>query len=182
LQVVLALQTIRSRTLSPLEPSVVTVGIVRGGTRFNIIPGEVHLAGTARTYSTDAQNTVERRMREILSGQTAAAGATYELEYERVTPPTVNDVVLTRRMIPALERAAGQGHVRQIDPWMAGEDFAFYAQRIPGFFFMLGSAKPGVGSGDHHSPTFMADDGAIPVGVRAMVEVVLGYLEDGGRR
>src|SRR5919106_1065865 len=82
-QAVLALQTIRSRNLSPLEPSVVTVGIIRGGTRWNIIPGEVQLEGTVRTFSVEAQNTVERRVREILAGITAAGGGSFELDYRR---------------------------------------------------------------------------------------------------
>jgi amidohydrolase len=178
-QAILALQTIRSRNLSPFEPSVVTVGIVRGGTRWNIIPGEVELHGTVRSYGAGLSETVERRMREILAGVTSAAGATYDLDYRRYTPPTVNDTVLTRRMVPSLARVVGAANARRIDPWMAGEDFAFYANRIPGFFFMLGVQKPGTQSGDHHSPTFMADDGAIEVGVRAMTTVVLDYL--GGR-
>jgi amidohydrolase len=176
---IVALQTIRSRNLSPFEPSVLTVGIVRGGTRWNIIPGDVELQGTVRTYGAGLSETVERRMREILAGVTSAAGATYELDYQRYTPPTVNDTVLTRRMVPSLARVVGAANARRIDPWMAGEDFAFYANRIPGFFFMLGVQKPGTQSGDHHSPTFMADDGAIEVGVRAMTTVVLDYL--GGR-
>jgi amidohydrolase len=179
-QAILALQTIRSRNLSPFEPSVVTVGVVRGGTRWNIIPGAVELHGTVRTYGPGLTDTVERRMREILGGITAAAGASYELTYNRYTPPTINDTALTRRMVPSLARAVGAANARRIDPWMAGEDFAFFANRIPGFFFMLGVQKPGGPvSGDHHSPTFMADDSAIPVGVKAMVGVVMDYL--GGR-
>lgn len=175
-QAILALQTIRSRNLSPFEPSVITVGIVRGGTRFNIIPGEVELQGTVRTYRAEVSEEVERRMREILGGITQSAGATYEMVYTRVAPPTVNDTVLTRRMAPSLARVAD---ARRIDPWMAGEDFSRYANIIPGFFFMLGVQKPGTQSGDHHSPTFMADDAAIGIGVRAMTNVVLDYL--GGR-
>lgn len=181
-QVILAFQTIRSRNLSPFEPSVVTVGMVRGGTRNNIIPAEVELQGTVRTYREEVQNTIERRMREILAGITASAGATYELEYTRYVPPTVNDTVLTRRMVPTLERVAGAGNARRIDPWMAGEDFAYYANVVPGFFFMLGVQKPGTVSGDHHSPTFLADDSAIPIGMRAMANVVVDYLKGGNRR
>jgi amidohydrolase len=179
-QAILALQTIRSRNLSPFEPSVVTVGVVRGGTRWNIIPGTVELQGTARSYGAGITDTIERRMREILKGITEAAGATFELKYDRYTPPTVNDTVLTRRTVPSLARVVGASNARRIDPWMAGEDFSRYANIIPGFFFMLGVQKPGGPiSGDHHSPTFMADDAAIPVGVKAMTAVVLDYLKGG---
>jgi amidohydrolase len=90
-QAILTLQTIRSRNLSPFEPSVVTVGIVRGGERFNIIPGEVLLEGTVRTYNEEVRATVERRMREILDGVTRAGGGSFELDYKKNAPTTVND-------------------------------------------------------------------------------------------
>lgn len=175
-QAIMALQTIRSRNLSPFEPSVVTVGIVRGGTRWNIIPADVELQGTVRSYGPGVSQIVEQRMREVLTGITAAAGATYELTYSRYSPPTVNDTVLTRRMVPSIAKVVGAGNARRIEPWMAGEDFAYYANRIPGFFFMLGVQQPGTKSGDHHTPTFMADDAAIEIGIRAMANVVLDYL------
>ena len=175
-QAVLALQTIRARNLSPFEPSVITVGVLRGGTRWNIIPAEVELHGTVRSYGAGVSETVERRMREILGGVTASAGASYELEYRRYTPATVNDSALTSRMVPSIARVVGANNARKIDPWMAGEDFALFANVIPGFFFMLGVQKPGTQSGDHHTPTFMADDSAIPVGIRAMTAVVLDYM------
>jgi amidohydrolase len=98
------------------------------------------------------------------------------MTYTRYVPATVNDTVLTRRMVPTIERVVGAGNARRLDPWMAGEDFSYYANIVPGFFFTLGVQKPGTVSGDHHSPTFMADDSAIPVGMRAMANVVVDYL------
>ena len=178
-QAVMALQTIRSRNLSPLEPSVVTVGIIRGGTRFNIIPAEVHLEGTVRTYSEEVRDTIERRMREILAGITAAGGGTFELDYDRGTPATINDRALTERMVPTLQRIVGAGNVREIEPTMGGEDFAYFANEIPGFYFRLGQVAPGTTSGDHHTPTYRADDSMIPIGIRAMAGLVLDYLSSG---
>jgi amidohydrolase len=180
-QIITALQTIRSRNLSPLAPSVVTVGIVRGGTRFNIIPGEVHLEGTVRTYDPEVQDTVERRMREIVDGVARAAGGSFEIEYDRVTPVVINNRELTAWAVQALGEAVGAEHVSLADPWMAGEDFARFANEVPGFFYFLGTQKPGTTSGGHHSPTFRADDGALPVGMRAMATVLWDYLERGGR-
>jgi len=177
-QAISTLQTIRSRNLSPLAPSVVTVGMIRGGTRFNIIPGEVTLEGTVRTYDADVQNTVERRMGEILDGVTKAGGGSFELEYDRITPVTTNDLALTERSAPSLRTALGTEQVSVADPWMAGEDFSFFANEVPGFFYMLGSRAPGTTSGDHHSPTFRADDGAVPVGMRSMAYVLWDYLSD----
>jgi amidohydrolase len=176
-QAVTALQTIRSRNLSPLQPSVVTVGIIRGGTRFNIIPGEVTMEGTVRTYSEEVRDDVERRMDEILHGITLAGGGSYELEYDRGVPPTINDPELTERMVPTLERVVGRENVDLLDPTMGGEDFAYFANEVPGFFFRLGMVKPGTTSGGHHTPTFQADDSSVPVGMRAMANLILDYLE-----
>jgi len=176
-QTVMALQTIRSRNLNPLEPSVVTVGIVRGGTRFNIIPDAVHLEGTVRTYNPGVRDAVERRMGEILAGITAAAGGTYELDYDRGTPATINDVALSRQMAPTLERVVGIDKVEILDPTMGGEDFAYYANEIPGFFFRLGMVAPGTTSGGHHTTDFLADDGSVPVGMRAMANLLMDFLE-----
>lgn len=177
-QTITALQTIRSRNLSPLAPSVVTVGIVRGGTRFNIIPAEVLLEGTVRTYDPRVQDTVERRMREIVDGVTRAGGGSFEIEYDRVTPVVINDPGLTAWAARTLGDVVGAERVTRADPWMAGEDFAHFANEAPGFFYFLGTQKPGTTSGGHHSPTFRADDAALPVGVRAMAHLAWRYLED----
>lgn len=175
-QVITAFQTIRSRTLDPLEPSVVSVGIVRGGTRFNIIPGTVHLEGTVRTYNPEVRDRVEERMGEILAGLTSAAGGSYDLDYERGTPSTINDPGLTARMVPTLQRIAGAGSVDELPPTMGGEDFAYFANEVPGFYFRLGVQKPGTTSGGHHTPTFRADDSAVPLGVEVMSNVILDFL------
>jgi amidohydrolase len=180
-QVILALQTIRSRTLSPLEPSVITVGIVRGGERFNIIPGEVHLEGTVRTYSAEARATVERRMREILDGTTKAAGGSFDLVYQKNAPAVVNDAALAKRVRPFLERALGKDNVRDAEPTMGGEDFSYFANEVPGFYFRLGVVKPGTASGGLHTPTFRADDTAVAAGMKAMSRLVADYLSQGGK-
>ncbi len=178
-QAVVALQTIRSRNLPPLEPSVVTVGMIRGGERYNIIPAEVHLEGTVRTYSQEAQDMVERRMREILDGITRAGGGSFELDYQRVTPATINDPALARRTAPSLAAVLGDDNVLVIKPTMGGEDFAVFANDVPGFYFRLGMVKPGTTSGGHHTPTFQADDASVPVGMRVMSRVLLDYLRRG---
>lgn len=175
-QAVMALQTIRSRNLSALDDGLVTVGIIRGGERHNIIPGEVRLEGTVRTFEPAVQDLVERRMGEILDGITRAGGGSYELDYQRGLPVTVNDLALTERMAPTLARVAGRENVHVLPPTTGAEDFAFFAQEVPGFYFRLGTTRPGTESGGLHTPTFTADDSAIPVGIRAMTAVVLDYL------
>ena len=176
-QVIMALQTIRSRNLHPLQPSVITVGIVRGGTRFNIIPAEVYLEGTVRTYDPDVRDTIERRMGEILDGITRAGGGTFELDYERGTPATINNVALTEQMVPTLQRVFGEENVIELEPTMGGEDFAYFANEVPGFFFRLGMVAPGTTSGGHHTPTFLADDASVTHGMRAMATVLIDFME-----
>jgi len=175
-QAVLALQTIRSRNLPPLAPSVVTVGIVRGGERFNIIPASVHLEGTVRTYDRDIQDTIERRMHEILDGITRAGGGSYTLDYRRITPATINDPELARRTVPSLAAVVGEDHVQELDPTMGGEDFAEFSNEVPGFYFRLGVLAPGTTSGGLHTPTYQADDASIAVGIRVMSRVLLDFL------
>ncbi|HEU0052132.1 MAG TPA: amidohydrolase [Longimicrobium sp.] len=179
-QAVLALQTIRSRNLSPFEPSVVTVGMIRGGERFNIIPAEVELHGTVRTFDPAVQDEVERRIREILDGVTRAGGGTFTLDYQRTTPVTFNNRELAGRLRPTMERLMGAANVLEVAQTTGAEDFAFFANTVPGFFYRLGTVKPGTKSGDHHTPTFMADDASIPIGMRVMSTLVLDYLAAGG--
>ncbi len=175
-QVVLALQTITSRTLDPLDACVVTVGMFHGGERSNIIPENVRLTGTVRSYSDEIRDTVEQRMTEIVEGITTAGGGTGRLRYSRGLPPTINDPDLVRSMIPTLEAAFGAEHVIEGPPWMASEDFSYYARLVPGFMFFLGTLKEGTVSGDLHNPGMRADDSAVPVGIRALSNLVIDRL------
>jgi amidohydrolase len=175
-EIVLALQTIRSRNLDPRTPSVLTVGVIRGGTRHNIIPAEVELEGTIRTFEKTVQDTIETRMREIFEGFTKASRAEFTLEFDRSHPVTVNDSLLTERLGPSLERLLGAGSVRRRPPITGAEDFSYFANEVPGFYFFLGAVPPGRKSGGHHTPTFYADDRAIPIGMRVMTGLILDFL------
>jgi amidohydrolase len=171
-----ALQTIRSRNLDPMEPGVVTIGIVRGGNRFNIIPAEVELEGTVRTFSAEAQDLVERRMREILDGITTAAGGSHQLRYDRLLPVLTNDAGIVERMIPTLVRTLGESNVRSGVRWMGGDDFAFFAQRVPALYLHVGTLASGTTSGNLHTPTYRGDDGSIEVGMRSMITMIVDYI------
>src|SRR5687767_1017065 len=178
-QAVLALQTIRSRNLSPFEPSVLTVGLISGGERFNIIPDSVRMMGTVRTFDPAVQDEVERRMREILDGVTRAGGGSYTMEYQRTTPVTVNNIPLIERSTPTMIRLMGATNVVRTQPTTGAEDFAYFANVVPGFYYWLGTTRPGTTSTGWHTPTFTADDGAIPVGIRVMSGLILDYLQGG---
>lgn len=181
-QAITMLQIIRSRNMPPLAPGVVTIGLIRGGTRFNIIPGEVHLEGTVRTYSSQMQDLVERRMNEILDGITSAGGGSYELTYDRGVPATVNDVALSEWAGRRLANVLGADNVEVLAPATVAEDFSYFANEIPGFYYRLGTQKPGTTSGNHHTPTFQADDSALPVGIRVMSNLILDYLRGADRQ
>jgi amidohydrolase len=178
-QAVLALQTIRSRTLDPLEPGAVTVGVIRGGERMNIIPQQVELQGTIRTFDMETRALIDRRMHEILDGVARAAGGSYTLEIDHAYPVTVNDTALAAASRPTLERALTADDVLLLPPTPGAEDFSYFANEVPGFYFRLGGLKPGTTSGGHHTPTFNMDDGAVPVGMKAMASLLLDYLERG---
>ncbi len=174
-QAVLALQTIRSRSMPSIAPGVVTVGVLRGGERHNIIPAEVRLEGTVRTFDPTVQDMVERRMREIFDGITRAGGGSFELTYDRGVPVLVNDPDLAARSAGILASTFGDAHMHVAPLTTAAEDFAYFAREIPSFYFRLGTTRPGTTSGGLHTPTFLGDDAAIPVGIRAMTTLVLQY-------
>jgi metal-dependent amidase/aminoacylase/carboxypeptidase family protein len=155
---------------------VLTVATIHGGTRHNIIPAEVELGGTIRTFEKSVQDTLETRMREIFAGITKSARADFTLEFNRSHPVTVNDSLLTSRLAPSLERLLGKSNVRARPPITGAEDFSYFANQVPGFYFFLGAVPPGKKSGGHHTPTFYADDGAIPIGIKVMTGLVLDFL------
>jgi amidohydrolase len=175
-QVVQALQTIRSRTVDPTEPAVVTVGILRAGDRNNVVAGVAELAGTVRTFDDSLTTVIRERMTAIFDGVTKAAGASYELDFYHWNPVTANDAALTARFVPVLERVAGKDNVKPMVLNMGAEDFAYFSRAVPSFYYEIGVVNPGNASGGHHTPAFRADDEAIPVGVRTMTALVLDYL------
>jgi amidohydrolase len=177
--IVMALQTIRSRMLSPLSDNVITVGIFKSGERHNIIPESATLGGTIRTFDDATLATIEERMREIFEGHTKAAHATYELSFETGHPMTVNDAELTAALVPTLTRLLGKDQVRQASPITAGEDFSYFSRLVPGFYFRLGVVPDGKASGGHHTPTFYAADESVPIAMRLMTSLVVDYLEAG---
>ena len=175
-QAVMALQTIRSRNINPLEPSVVTVGIFRSGERYNIIPSEVYLEGTVRTFEPAVRDEIEQRMRDILDGIAKTYGGSYELNYHRIVPSVYNDPELFEKMWPTVQRTVSEENAIIVPRSMVYEDFSFFANEVPGFFFRLGMVKPGTTTGGHHTPTFRADDTSIAVGMRTMTNLLWDYL------
>lgn len=175
-EIVMSLQTIRSRVLSPMSENVVTVGYFRGGERHNIIPEAVELGGTIRTFDDAVLDTIEARMRDIFAGLTQASHAAYELSFDRTHPLTANDVELTARLVPSLERVVGKDMIRQVPPTTGAEDFSYFSNVVPGFYFWIGVVPQGKASGGHHTPTFYAADESVPIAMRLMTTLVVDYL------
>jgi len=177
-EAVMDLQTIRSRSLSPYDRGALSVTILRAGGRTNIVPDTATLAGTIRVFDDKVSELVEWRMREIVDGIAQGANGSVEVEFQDHLPAVMSDPALVDHMLPVLDRVAGPGNVKPWPPAMAADDFAYFTQVVPGFFFFLGTQKPGTTSGINHAANFQADDSAISVGMRAMTEVLLEYLRN----
>ena len=178
--VMVALQSIPSRQLDVTRaPAVVTIGSIHGGVRGNIIPDEVTLWGTVRTFDTEMREDFMRRITTTAEQVAAASGASAEVSFPGHAPVTFNDPELTERMVPTLEWAAGEQAVSVAPRIMGAEDFSYYQREIPGLFFFLGVNKAGVGPGEaapNHSPLFFVNDDALIVGVRALAGIAVDYL------
>lgn len=180
-QIVTALQTITARqTDVTLAPAIVTIGVMRGGTRFNIIPDSVVMEGTIRAFDEGMQRDIHARIRRTAERIAESAGATAEVTIaEDGNPVTSNDPVLTERLLPSLQRAAGADNVQLAQVTTTAEDFSHYQRRVPGVFVFLGITPPGpqlASAAPNHSPLFLLDEAALPVGVRTLVTVATDYL------
>jgi amidohydrolase len=179
-QIVLGLQTIASRQLDVTKtPSIITVGSMHGGVRHNIIPDEVQLDGTIRTFNADVQNDIHRRIKLTAESIAAAAGATATVSITRQYPVTINDPKLTETMLPTLRRVAGADMMFEQPLVMPAEDFSYYAQRAPGMFVFLGATSQGVDPATapaNHSPFFEVDEGVLPLGVRTLANLAADFL------
>jgi amidohydrolase len=177
-QCVLALQNIRSRRIDPLEPLVITVGTINGGTRFNVIAGEVKMTGTMRTLNDQVRERAVALMRETLQSVTAAYGATYELNFEGSNPVTYNEPTLVEETLPTIRRVVGEKNTLALKPFMPAEDFSYYQKVVPGFYYFLGVGNRAKGiTAGWHTADFDVDEESLVVGVKVMSNVLLDYLD-----
>ena len=178
-QIILALQTIVSRKIDAREPAVVSVAMVNGGRAWNIIPETVKLEGTVRTHNPEVRRQIAEHFRRIVEHTAAAHGATATVTaFEEYTVRVWNDPELGKRMKPTLDRVVGPDNVVEVKPLMGGEDFARYAEKVPGLFLMLGVRdKSAAEAAPLHSPKAMVDEAALPVGVRTLALLALDYLK-----
>ena len=177
-QIVDGLQGIIAREVDSRNPAVVSVGTFDAGNRFNIIAGSAELTGTVRTLEPAARNQIEAAISRIVAGVCDAHRASCEVDYQRFTPVLMNDPTLTAASVEILRSALGDDALIEAVPIMAAEDFAEYAEVVPGFFFMLGVGNTKKGWTSYvHTPTFQPDEEALRVGVRAASALLLGALQ-----
>ena len=167
--VVLALQNVVARETDPLASAVVTIGTISGGYRNNVIADEVEMTGTLRAHDPIVRDALEERVRRIIAGVAAAYNVDAQVRVVRGYPPVVNDEPLAQRFAEYV-RANSALRVERPQPTMGGEDFAYFAQRVPGLLIRLGVRSESSGAvHPAHSPLFRIDEDALPVGVSTLV-------------
>lgn len=182
-QIINNLQTIISRNLNITENAgIVTIGVINGGVRNNIIPEQVEMLGTIRALNNDDEKMLIERVKQVAIKTAESAGATAEvmIPYSSHYPVTFNDSALTEKMLPSLQHSAGKENVDLKPPRTGAEDFSFYQQKIPGLFFNLGGMPKG---GDpktapsHHTPDFFIDESGLKLGVETLANLTIDYME-----
>jgi amidohydrolase len=180
-QIINSIQTVVSR-MSELTtaPVVVTIGKINAGVRNNIIPEKLTMGGTIRTLDPAMHKDVHEKLRRIITKTAEASGATATVTIKNMAPVTFNDPKLTEKILPALEKASGKDKLVET-VWVTGaEDFSYFHQDIPGFYFNLGGRPLTVKPEDapsHHTPNFIVDDSNLDVGVKAFVNIVFEYAK-----
>ena len=175
------LQTIISREANLTnEAAVITVGKIKSGVRFNIIPESAEMIGTIRTLDYDMKDHINQRMMEMVPAIAEAYGGEASIEIRDATDITYNDPDLVAGMIPTLDRVAGKENVQTQKAVTGAEDFSYFQREVPGFFFFLGGMTPGNKEPyPHHTPDFMIDEDGLILGVKALTELSLDYLSRG---
>jgi len=178
-QIIEGLQTIISRqTELTKDAAVISVCTFKGGVRSNIIPEEVEMTGTIRTLDTAMQREIHERMRRTVTKIAESAGASAELSIDKKTLITYNNPALVKKMLPSLQRTAGEANTVWMDAMTGSEDFSYFGEKVPSFFFFLGGMKKGQDphtAFPHHTADFYIEESGFKLGVRAFCNLVVDY-------
>jgi amidohydrolase len=166
-------QSVVSRKVEPVEPAVVTIGAITGGTIHNVIPDDVRMLGTVRAFSPEVRKQMQPRIEAILRGTCEAHGATYELHYDWRYPVTANDPAEAAYVQGLAARLLGEERAQVMTPTMGAEDFSFMLEQRPGCFFFLGTQSDQRTAFPHHNARFAIDESALETGVRMMTALAL---------
>lgn len=176
--VITGLQSIVSRNVPPLKTAVLSVGAVHGGQAFNVIPQEVELQGTIRTFEPGVRDLVLVRFCQVVETVAAAYGCKAEIDLQSITPAVINDSEVTGLVQAVAESLFSQMTLDRHCPTMGSEDMAYFLQEVPGCFFFVGSANPARGlDAPHHHPRFDIDESALPIAVAWMAAAVQQLLK-----
>lgn len=178
-QIINGLQQVVSRQMDLTQaPAVITVGKINSGVRNNIIPEELEMAGTIRTLDKEMQNKIHEKIKQVATKIAEANNAVADVVIERKTPVTFNNIALTKKIIPSLEKAVGKENVKETK-WVTGaEDFAYYGSKAPTVFLYYGGMPKGndpAKAPPHHTPDFMISDAALFNGVKVFCNLVFDY-------
>jgi amidohydrolase len=180
-QVVLGLQTVVSRTIDLTEePAVVTIGTIRGGVRANIIPDSVEMRGTIRTFNEVMRDEIHERVTTLAEAVSRGSRAGCKVCIDKNYPVTINDPALTEKMVPTMQRVAGEKGLMLVPKVTGSEDFSFFQRVVPGLFVFLGITPHGTDprkAAPNHSPRFYVDDSGLLLGVRTLAHLACDYLE-----
>ncbi|WP_438318028.1 M20 metallopeptidase family protein [Sporosarcina sp. FA9] len=175
-QVLVSLQQIVSRQIDPLDPVVLSVGQIQGGTKGTILPNTVTVNGTVRTLNPKTREVMEERINQIAENVAKAFGGSCDLDYEYVTPSLKNDDATKDFFVSATKSVFGSDAVRFSNPSMGGEDFAYFSQEVPSVFFRLGTCSGDSTSNGIHTTRFNVDEKAILFGIGALSNLALSFL------
>lgn len=175
--IVMNLQTISSRETYPLSPVVVTVGKFESGYRFNILAGEARLEGTTRCFEMDVFDELPKQIERIAKNTAAAYRAEVDVEYTNLVYPTINDSEVASAFRSSVAKAIGEENIASVGKTTGGEDFAYYAAKVPGAFAFIGSKyKDGRKNFPHHHTKFDFDEGALEVGAKCYTQIAFDFL------
>jgi amidohydrolase len=178
--IITALQTLISRESSPFSPAVITIGIVKAGTAFNIIPETAELHGTMRSFSKEHREKLLRRISELARGVAGAMGATCEVKAFDGCPPCTNNEAMTEVVQKAAVESVGMEKVDNGEEVMAtaSDDMAYFLDTVPGCYFVVGANNPEKGAKyPHHHPRFNVDEDAMPIGVEVLTRAAIEFLK-----
>ena len=173
--IIQSLQTVVSRNTDPLDGVVLTVGSIRGGSIENLVADKVEMLASIRALSVAARERAVRRMEEIVKSTANAYGCRAEIEYREILPLVFNSEEMYKKAVFAAEMAVGAENVVDVPPTLASEDFSMIMERVPSFFYWIGSGKPGQQAFAWHQSRFRADDAGVKVAAEVMAAVVFAY-------
>lgn len=178
-QIILALQNIISRNISPLTPAVISACTIHGGTAFNIIPDHVEIGGTIRTLNNDVRLFIFDRMNQVVTNIAKANNCEAKLEIIEAYPPLINDPDMTEFVYGIAKKLIGEENTTELfEPSMGGEDFSYYLQKKPGSYFWLGGRpKDAKVTYNNHNPKFDVDESVFLIGTAMHINIVKEFLK-----